>query len=50
MEVIQIQFEEMMGMGTLDDYLAECGYVRENGTLIPQIEMVGFEKQSIQVS
>ena len=50
LEVIQIQFEEMMGMGTLDDYLAECGYVRENGTLIPQIEMVGFEKQSIQVS
>ena len=50
MEVIQIQFEEMMEMGTLDDYLAECGYVRENGTLVPQTEMIGIEKQSIQVA
>ena len=50
MEVIQIQFEEMMEMGTLDDYLAECGYVREDGTLISQNEMIGLEKESIQVA
>ena len=50
LEVIQLQFEEMMEMGTLDDYLAECDYVRENGALISQTEMIGVEKQSIQVA
>ena len=28
LEVIQIQFEEMTEMETLDDYLAECGYAK----------------------
>lgn len=27
MEVIQIQFDEMREMGTLEEYLAECGFV-----------------------
>ena len=26
-EIISIQFKEMREMGTLDDYLAECGFV-----------------------
>ena len=50
LEVIQIQFEEMQALGTLDDYLQECDYTRENGTLVPNTEMVGFEKSSIQVA
>lgn len=48
-EVIQIQFDEMAEMGTLDEYLAECGYMKDDNLLVPQTEMVGFEKHSIQV-
>jgi predicted RNase H-like HicB family nuclease len=29
-QVIQIQFEEMAETGTLDEYLAECGYLVES--------------------
>jgi len=50
LEVIQIQFEEMGALGTLGDYLAECGYAKDNGTLVPQSEMVGFEKFALQVA
>ena len=49
LEAIQIQFEEMTVLGTLEDYLLECGYVRENGSFTPQLEMVGFEKSALQV-
>ena len=30
LEVIQIQIEEMKKMGTLNDYMAECGYERND--------------------
>ena len=50
LEVIQIQFEEMEAMGSLDDYLQECGYSRENETFEPNTEMIGFEKSLIQVA
>jgi predicted RNase H-like HicB family nuclease len=49
LEVIQIQFEEMTALGTLEDYLSECGYKRENGSLIPQSDLIGFEKSTMQV-
>jgi len=49
LEVIQIQLEEMTALGTLDDYLLECGYVREKGSFTSQSEMVGFEKSVVQV-
>ena len=50
LEVIQIQFEEMSEMGTLDDYLTECGYEKKNETFIPKPEMVGLEKHSVHVA
>jgi len=50
LEVIQIQFEEMTALGTLEDYLSECGYKRENGSLIPQSDLIGFEKSIVQVA
>ena len=50
LEVIQIQFEEMGALGTLEDYLLECGYVRDNGTLVPQLELVSFERSAVQVA
>ena len=49
LEVIQIQFEEMSQIGTLDEYLSECGYEKQNNTIIPKTEMIGFEKYSLQV-
>lgn len=49
LEVIQIQFEEMSSLGTLEDYLLECDYTRENGTLVPHSEMVSFERSAVQV-
>jgi len=49
MEVIEIQFEEMTKMGTLEDYLEECGYELNEGVAIPQSEMIGFEKMDMQV-
>ncbi|MDA3894902.1 MAG: hypothetical protein PF482_02005 [Desulfobacteraceae bacterium] len=50
MEVIEIQFEEMTRMGTLDEYLEECGYDLSEGIAVPPPEMVGFEKLDMQVN
>jgi predicted RNase H-like HicB family nuclease len=49
MEVIEIQFEEMSEIGTLKDYLEECGYELSEGLAVPQAEMIGFEKFDMQV-
>ena len=50
LEVIEIQFEEMAAMGTLDDYLAECGFQKREQAYIQQIELLGFEKYALQVA
>ncbi len=50
LEVIQIQFEEMGEIGTLNEYLAECGYDKDNGAIVPRVEMIGFERYSVQVA
>jgi hypothetical protein len=34
LEVIQIQFEEMSQIGALDEYLAECGYEKQNNKIM----------------
>ena len=49
MEVIEIQFEEMTRMGTLEEYLEECGYGLSEDIAVPPPEMVGFEKLDMQV-
>ena len=49
-EVVEIQFEEMTEMGTLDEYLQECGYTLEDDIAVPLSQMVGFEIQAIQIS
>lgn len=48
-EVVDIQFEEMRALGALEDYLLECGYIEEDGILLPQPEMISFEKSAVQV-
>jgi len=50
LEVIQIQFEEMSQIGTLNEYLTECGYEKQNNKIIPKTEMIGFEKYSLRVA
>jgi len=49
-EVIKIQFEEMTKMGTLEDYLAEYGFIIRGDAIIPQKEIVGFEKSVVMVA
>ncbi|MBI3752878.1 MAG: hypothetical protein HY266_02385 [Deltaproteobacteria bacterium] len=48
-EVIKIQFAEMKEMGTLEDYLVECGFETKNEDIIPKAEIVGFEKSMVMV-
>jgi predicted RNase H-like HicB family nuclease len=49
-EVINIQFQEMEEMGTLEEYLAECGFEIRDDVIIPQSEVVGFERSSLQIT
>ena len=49
-EVIKIQFQEMEEMGTLEEYLLECGFEIDDKTIFPKNEIVGFEKSSLQIA
>ncbi len=49
LEVIEIQFEEMNETGSLNEYLEECGYQFENGNAVPMAEMVGFQKEALEI-
>ncbi|MDI6777556.1 MAG: hypothetical protein QMD03_10065 [Syntrophales bacterium] len=49
LEVVKIQFTEMKEMGTLEDYLLECGFETKDNDIMPQTEMVGFEKSVVSV-
>jgi predicted RNase H-like HicB family nuclease len=49
-EVVNIQFTEMREMGTFEDYFAECGYVIKNDIIEPESEIIGFERQILQVA
>ena len=40
----------MRNLGTLADYLAECGYVVDGDNLTQQAEMLGFEKRELQLA
>lgn len=49
-QVISIQFAEMKKMGTFEDYLAECGFTIKDDTIEPENEIIGFERQMLQVA
>ena len=36
-------------MGTLKDYLTECGFEIKDDTIAPKNEIIGFEKLTLQV-
>jgi hypothetical protein len=40
----------MREMGTFEDYLAECGYVIKNDIIEPESEIIGLERQILQVA
>lgn len=46
-EVIKIQFREMKAMGTLEEYLTECGFAIKEDQILPMHEVVGFEKSTV---
>jgi predicted RNase H-like HicB family nuclease len=50
MEVVRIQFAEMREMGTFEDYLAECGFVVRDNVVEQYSDIIGFEKQVLQVA
>lgn len=49
LEVVGIQFAEMKEMGTFEDYLAECGFTIKGDSIEPENEIIGFERQLMQV-
>ncbi len=49
LEVITIQFHEMKEMGTLDEYLEECGFIKKENQVISTQEVVGFEKAKVVI-
>jgi predicted RNase H-like HicB family nuclease len=49
LEVVRIQFEEMREMGTLEEYLSECGFVPKGGRMVLQSEIVRFEESTVSV-
>ena len=49
-EVIKIQFQEMDEMGTLEEYLAECGFEIKNDNIFPTNEIIGFERSSLHIT
>jgi predicted RNase H-like HicB family nuclease len=50
LEVIGIQFAEMKALGTFEDYLAECGFLIKDDLIEPENEIIGFERQLMQVA
>jgi len=48
-EVIQIQFEEMKELDTLDEFLQEAGYVLQDEIAESEKEILGFDKSLVKV-
>ena len=48
LEIIEIQFEEMKSLGTLNEYLEECGYKMDNNEQAYP-EFVGLERTEVAV-
>ena len=44
LELIEIQFEEMQEMNTLDEYLEECGFSQTE-----KPEFIGIERRGIRI-
>ncbi|OGV83611.1 MAG: hypothetical protein A3K19_07765 [Lentisphaerae bacterium RIFOXYB12_FULL_65_16] len=49
LEMMRIQFGEMRDLGTLEEYLAECGFSTTDAGRCVESELVGFEKSTVTV-
>ena len=49
LEVIEIQFEEMKEIGTLEEFLAEAGYQPGEGKAQSEKEIIGFEMSFVKL-
>jgi predicted RNase H-like HicB family nuclease len=49
LEVIQIQFEEMKELGTLDEFLLEAGYLVKEGIAESKKEIISFDKSFVKL-
>jgi predicted RNase H-like HicB family nuclease len=50
LEVMQIQFKEMRELGTLEEYLEECGFIIQGDSIEPQDQIFRFENQLLKVA
>jgi predicted RNase H-like HicB family nuclease len=48
-EVIEIHFEEMKRLGTLDQFLENMGYKIQDDIIISNREIIGFDKSFIRL-
>ncbi len=48
-DLVQIQFQELEEMGTLKDYLAECGFEEKEDILSPTNKIISFEESTLQI-
>jgi len=44
LELVKIQFEEMKEMGTLEDYMEECGFTNKE-----KPEFIGIERREMRI-
>ena len=49
LQVIEIQFQEMKKLGTLDEFLLEAGYKTETGLIESDKEIISFDKSFVPV-
>ena len=47
--VIEIQFEEMKELGTLNQFLEDMGYKFLNDTIVSNREIIGFDKSFVRL-
>jgi len=48
-EVIEIQFEEMKELGTLNQFLEDMGYKFLDDTIVSNREIIGFDKSFVRL-
>ncbi|RJP27549.1 MAG: hypothetical protein C4527_13220 [Candidatus Omnitrophota bacterium] len=47
LEVVEIQFEEMKELGTLEEFLLEAGYTSKDEIMESEKEIIGFDKSFV---
>jgi len=48
-EVVEIQFEEMKELGTLDEFLEEMAFSLQDDIMVSDREIIGFDKSFVRL-